>query len=423
MTEPRPPGRGSLLVIFTTVFIDLLGFGLVLPLLPLYVKQFAGAGPWSGPLIGLLMASFSAMQFLFAPIWGRLSDRIGRRPVLLVGLGGSVVFYALFGLATMQQSVWLLFVGRIGAGIAGATISTAQAYIADTTTPETRARGMALIGAAFGLGFTFGPLLGAVAQWSSPDVPAPWPGFLASLLSLLATILAWFVLPESLHPSARSAAERSPFSARQWAEALAVRGVPGLLVALFVCIFAFGNFETTLSLLLKDENGPYRYDFRQVALAFAFIGLILSLVQGGLVRRLSVVLPETLMAWIGGTVLITGFGLMVLSTHRPGTALLYTAMAVCVSGFAFLMPSLNGLISRRTDADRQGAVLGVSQSVSALARILGPLVAPMLSEQNRTAPYWVGAAGMAVGLAVLAVVARAPDAPAGASMPGDAPGH
>jgi DHA1 family tetracycline resistance protein-like MFS transporter len=146
---PRPPGRGSLLVIFLTVFIDLLGFGLVLPLLPLYGRQFAV--DHSGLTLGLLMASFSAMQFVFAPLWGRLSDRIGRRPVLLVGLAGAVVFYTLFGLATVWESLVGLFIARIGAGIAGATIPTAQAYIADSTTLEGRVKGMALIGAAFGL--------------------------------------------------------------------------------------------------------------------------------------------------------------------------------------------------------------------------------------------------------------------------------
>ncbi len=155
------PRSGSLLVIFLTVFVDLLGFGMVIPLLPIYAEQFTLDE--SGLQLGLLMASFSAMQFLFAPMWGRLSDRIGRRPVLMIGLAGSVLFYALFGFATVLGSIRLLFVARIGAGIAGATISTAQAYIADTTSLQNRAKGMALIGAAFGLGFTFGPLFAYVA--------------------------------------------------------------------------------------------------------------------------------------------------------------------------------------------------------------------------------------------------------------------
>src|SRR4029079_10816907 len=194
----RPPSRGSLAVIFLTVFIDLLGFGMVLPLLPVYAKSFGvDEHGWE---IALLMSSFSAMTFLFSPLWGRLSDRIGRRPVLIVGLIGSVGFYLLFRIATLFQSMTLLFIARIGAGIAGATIPAAQAYIADITSLQNRAKGMALIGAAFALGFTFGPLLGAAALLFSTDVSvSPWPGYAAALLSGIALVLAITLLPESLH--------------------------------------------------------------------------------------------------------------------------------------------------------------------------------------------------------------------------------
>ena len=167
---------------FLVVFIDLLGFGIVLPLLPrfgdeLLQGQLQLSDAVAGMLLGLLMSSFSAMQFLFSPVWGRISDRIGRRPVLMIGLAGSTIFYGLFGIATMLKSMPLLFASRIGAGVAGATIATAQAYIADSTTLQNRTKGMALIGAAFGLGFTFGPLLGAAAVLFSNDVAAsPAPG-------------------------------------------------------------------------------------------------------------------------------------------------------------------------------------------------------------------------------------------------------
>src|SRR5436190_7605047 len=202
----RPASRGSLLVIFLTVFIDLLGFGMVLPLLPIYAKSFGVKE--AGLEIGLLMSSFSAMTFIFAPVWGRASDRIGRRPVLIVGLVGSVGFYCLFGVATIFKSMALLFVARIGAGIAGATIPAAQAYIADITSLQNRAKGMALIGAAFGLGFTFGPLLGAAALISSGTgavETSPWPGFVAAILSAIAAFLAVFLLPESLRPGSHHA--------------------------------------------------------------------------------------------------------------------------------------------------------------------------------------------------------------------------
>ena len=197
--------KSPLLIIFVTVFIDLLGFGIVLPLLPRYGEHFG-----LDRLLGPLMASFSAMQFLFAPFWGRLSDRVGRRPVLLVGLAGSTVFYGLFGFATslgnggeflgLSVIPWL-FITRIGAGIAGATIPTAQAYIADSTTAEGRGKGMALIGAAFGIGFTFGPLLGAMFVSSELDgPPSPMAGYVASGLSALAFLWAVARLPESLKP-------------------------------------------------------------------------------------------------------------------------------------------------------------------------------------------------------------------------------
>ena len=200
---------GSLLVIFLTVFIDLLGFGIVLPLLPLYADQFGT--DTSGFVIGMLMAIFSIMQFIFAPLWGALSDRIGRRPVIIVGLLGSVVFYTLFGIATIYKSLPGLFITRIGAGIAGATVSTAQAYIADTTDNKNRARGMALIGMAFGLGFTLGPLFAwfAVAFSEDQQTPGAGPGFVAAGLSAVALLMAIFVLPES------KTADSSP-KAKKW---------------------------------------------------------------------------------------------------------------------------------------------------------------------------------------------------------------
>src|SRR6476469_9956638 len=219
-----PPSRGSLLVIFLTVFIDLLGFGMVLPLLPIYAKNFGVKE--AGWEIGLLMSSFSAMTFIFAPLWGRLSDRIGRRPVLIVGLAGSVGFYILFGVATVFRSMALLFVARIGAGIAGATIPAAQAYIADVTSLQNRAKGMALIGAAFGLGFTFGPLLGAAALLFSGSVEtSPWPGFVAAILSGIAALLAVFLLPESLRPGSHHAGH-AIIDGRAWQDAWVTSSVP-----------------------------------------------------------------------------------------------------------------------------------------------------------------------------------------------------
>ena len=397
------PRNGSLLVIFLTVFVDLLGFGMVLPLLPIYAKQF-GVDE-HGMLTGLLMCSFSAMQFVFAPLWGRLSDRIGRRPVLMVGLGGSVLFYAMFGVASSLKSLPLLFAARIGAGIAGATISTAQAYIADTTSLENRTKGMALIGAAFGMGFTFGPLIGALAvRLTGASELSPLPGFVASLLSAVALGLAIFMLPESLNAASRPAAHRW-WNLTAWRDALGTPSVGALLLVSFISVMAFGGFETTLSLLLVDKESGFGFKLDQVLFVFAYIGVVLSLVQGGIVRRVAGRVREPALVATGGLLTIAGFLLVMFATNQHSLTWMLVATAVQVSGFAFMTPSLQSLISRRSDPAKQGSVLGVSQSVSALARIAAPVAIPLFYIRPDL-PYWVAIGLMAAGLLLLATVAR-----------------
>jgi DHA1 family tetracycline resistance protein-like MFS transporter len=400
------PRRGSLLVIFLTVFVDLLGFGMVIPLLPIYAEQFTLDE--SGLQLGLLMASFSAMQFLFAPLWGRLSDRIGRRPVLMIGLAGSVLFYALFGIATVLHSIGLLFVARIGAGIAGATISTAQAYIADTTSLQNRAKGMALIGAAFGLGFTFGPLFAYVALPSGKGNPGPGPGYAAAALSAVALLLAYFRLPESLGPGSKSAARRL-FDRTAFMEAMRTPSIGPLMIALFICILAFANFETTLSMLVKGDRikgSSFPFDFGQVCYLFAYIGFTLLLAQGLIVRRLASRIPEGVMAACGALLDIAGFMLMIVAIADGRLWLLLTALTIVVAGFAGMNPSLNSLISRRSDPARQGSILGVSQSVSAMARILGPMLGIPLLKHGSSLPYWTATGLMILGLVLVIVAAR-----------------
>jgi len=397
--------KAALLTIFLTVFIDLIGFGMVLPLLPIYAKRL-GTG---GLEIGLLMASFSAMQFLFSPLWGRLSDRIGRRPVLIVGLLGSVVFYALFGVATVEESLTLLFVARIGAGIAGATISTAQAYIADVTTLEGRAKGMALIGAAFGLGFTLGPLFayfGLPAEDTAEIRLSPWPGYAAAIFSAVALSIAIFKLPESL-PANAAPQRRKLFDLSSLVEALRIPSVGLLMVALFLCIFSFANFESTLSLLLsKFTEDRGRLSIKTVCLLFAYIGVVLSLVQGGLVRRLSGRVEEGKLAFAGAVIEIAGFLLLIQCAQSYSLGLTLVALAVVVSGFAFMTPSINSLISRRSDPARQGGILGVSQSISSLARILAPIAGNALLPIDATYPLWMAAVLMAAGGGIVLLAAR-----------------
>jgi DHA1 family tetracycline resistance protein-like MFS transporter len=398
------PTRGSLLVIFLTVFIDLLGFGMVLPLLPIYAASFGVTeGGW---VIALLMSSFSAMQFLFAPLWGKLSDRVGRRPVLIVGLAASSLFYFLFGLAALWQSLAWLFVARIGAGIAGATISTASAYIADVTTHQTRAKGMALIGAAFGLGFTFGPLIGAAALLFSEGTlqvgASPWPGYAAAILSAGALLLALFLLPESLL-AGHGHSQHALLDLRAWHDALAMPSIPALLLTSLVSVLSFGAFETTLSLLLKRE---LHFAFHQVLLYFAFIGLTLTLAQGLLVRRLSGRVGEVALATAGSIVTIAGFLFLTYASRAGSVPLLMAASAVEVTGFSLMTPSVQSLISRRSDPARQGAIMGVAQSVSALARIFGPLISIPLFFIRPTLPYWTAAVMMAAAMAVFLLFAR-----------------
>jgi DHA1 family tetracycline resistance protein-like MFS transporter len=402
---PDAPSKGSLFIVFLTVFIDLLGFGMVLPLLPLYARQFSIDE--SGWIIGLLMASFSAMTFLFAPLWGRLSDRIGRRPTLMCGLAGSVVFYSLFAVAAIVQSLSLLFVSRIGAGIMGATIPVAQAYIADTTTRENRAKGMALIGAAFGMGFTFGPLLGFFAAPTGTGDPGPGPGYAAACLSLVALSLAWFKLPESLRPGSHAAAHKL-FDAAAWRDALATPSIGALLLSFFVCLFGFANFETTLSpLVFGGENleSRFGFDYQQVMLMFAYIGLTLTIAQGLLVRRLAGKLREPTMAAGGAVLEVIGFAVMLAAVQATSTPMLFAALTVVVIGFAFMQPSLNALISRRSDPAKQGSILGVAQSVGSLARIAGPLVAFPLLYRAVVLPYVSAIALMALGFFLIVYAA------------------
>jgi MFS family permease len=407
MTDsPTPrPQAGSLAVIFLTVFIDLLGFGMVMPLLPIYARQFST--DQQGWQLGALMAVYSVMQFLATPVWGRLSDRVGRRPVLMVGLAGSLVFNLLFGVATVLTSFWLLFLARMGAGIAGATISTAQAYIADTTSLEERPRGMALIGVAFGLGFTLGPVFGFLAVPSGHEA-GPWPGFAAAALSAVALLMAFFVLPESLQPGSESASRRR-FYLRELVESLSMPSIGLLLIGLFVCVFTLASFETTLGMLVKHDaryTGPFRFDWGQVCLTYALVGLMLVLIQGGIVRSLSRRISEGPLAEAGALIEIVGFGVMIQAIRHDSVGLLFTALALIVSGFAFMQPTINSLLSRRTDPARQGSVLGVGQSVNALARIGGSLVGIPLLLRDRALPFYVGAALMAVALVLVAVASR-----------------
>jgi MFS family permease len=431
--------RTALLIVFLVVFIDLLGFGIVLPLLPRYGEGYVGTvlrfwqgadptGPvresrLGGTVLGLLMAAFSAMQFFFAPAWGRLSDRTGRRPVLLVGLAGSVVFYLLFGYAsdlptepysTAALALTLLFVSRIGAGIAGATIATAQAVIADCTTPERRKHGMALIGAAFGIGFTFGPLVGFASLQLLPQHHGVI-GYTAAGLSAVALLLGVVLLPETRRfGTGISGLRRWVFDWRTTREVLATRALAPIVLVFFLATLGFGGFEPTLALLVKDALG---WGEKESFLIFAYVGAVLVFTQGFIYRRLANRLSE--LTFMGSGITLMGLGLILLgavswmatnhaATEQQVLGYMLLSLALAVIGFAFLTPSAQALISRRSDPARQGEILGVNQSAASLARILGPIFGLSLYKltDDHLLPYTFGAGLLLVMLPLLPLIRR-----------------
>ncbi len=428
------PSRSALSIVFLVVFIDLLGFGLILPLLPRIADEFvrpmlasSGSDPAdaeriSGFITGGLMASFSLMQFLFAPGWGRLSDRNGRRPILLVGLMGSVASYSLFGFAASLDpstnallAVVLFFVSRIGAGIAGATISTAQAVIADTMEPEKRKHGMALIGAAFGIGFTFGPLIG-FGSLSLTNNYYGSIGFVAAGLSFIAFLLGVWLLPETRRFDQASSTRKSWIDLDAFRYALNSPALAPVVLTFFMATIGFGMFETTLALLLKDA---FQFEEGRSYWIFAYVGFVLMLTQGGLYRPLAKRMSEVALMGLGMVLMGTGVGTLGLVTYfaitlgQPMFPLLYVALTCSVVGFAFLTPSAQALVSRRTPLHRQGEILGVNQSCSAMARILGPLIGIPLYKytDSRMLPYLVGAALLLLMVPMLPRIAREKDAP------------
>mgnify|MGYP001117753176 CR=1 FL=1 len=394
--------RGALLPVFLTVFIDLLGFGIVIPLLPIYSQEYGA----SGLVIGLLFSSFSLMQLVFAPFWGRLSDKIGRRPVLIIGLVGTAGSYVLFGLA---QGLTMLFVSRSLAGFFGANVATAQAYVADVTSPADRAKGMGMIGAAFGLGFTFGPLIGGELAHYSMALP----GFFAAGLSAVAAVIAIARLKE---PRRHGDQASRVFGFETVSIALREPRVGTVLVLYFIGILAFSGFES-MFIVFGLANFPGAFNIPQaitdpsteqlmgaakLAGRYMFgIGLLAALVQGGLIRRLVPRFGETKLIIAGPVLLGLGFVIVGFATSWWVVIL---GCAIMPMGFGVNNPSLQGLLSRAVDSGRQGAFLGLNQSLGSLARVVGPLLAGWVFDAaGPEDPFFVSAALLAIG-AVMAVL-------------------
>ena len=401
--------KPSLLIIWLTVFIDLIGFGIVVPLIPLFSKDIGA----HGLLIGVIISSFSAMQFIFAPIWGRLSDRIGRRPVLLGSTFGAAISYVLFGIACglkdPKLGLGLMIVSRVFAGICGGNITVAQAYIADITPPDQRSKKMGLIGMAFGLGFIFGPIIGGVS-WQGISLFGKTiqglgpmaPGFVAAGLCAANFILALCVLTESRQPTSEPVAQRPHLN--QWVHTLTHPKIGLLVIVFFFATFCFSCFESTLGLLIIENfNLDIAESTKTSVKLFVFCGLISATVQGGMIGRLvkkfgeiklitiSLIFTAASLAvipFIKGNAELTG-GILLSGPGLPWIFMLL-ALALLAIGTSLTRPPLFGLLSNLTSANEQGATIGVAQSAGSLARILGPIFATTTLHYVPALPYLVG---------------------------------
>jgi DHA1 family tetracycline resistance protein-like MFS transporter len=394
--------------LFLVVFIDLLGFGILIPVIPLYAKFF-GANEFVG---SLLIATYSLFQFVGAPILGRLSDERGRRPILLVSLLGSVVAWTLFGVAGelgpllgATNGLVVLFVARALAGAMGGNIATANAYIADITPPEDRARGLGILGAAFGLGFVFGPAIAGLV--SSPfalsffrDVlPAAvpvteftMPSFTAAVLSAANLALAFAVLPEPRR-HATTAEATSGSRLRQLYDAVTSPDIGSLVLSFFLASLAFSAFESQFIFLTNDRLG---YGTAANAVLLTYIGVLIAIVQGGLIGPLTERFGEYRLALAGAGIQVVTLALVPFSVSssfvpalgpvESGGVALALVSTPLAFGNALTNVSLNALVSRSADEDTQGGAFGLTQSAGSLARTFGPAVAGLLYV---VVAYWV----------------------------------
>jgi multidrug resistance protein len=348
------------LTIFLTCFIDILGFGIVIPVLPLYAEHFGASAMQIGWLVGI----FSLAQFFFAPIWGKVSDRVGRKPVLLFGLLGTVAGYVLMGLAT---SVLMLFVARLIDGICGANISAAQAYLADISTPENRAKAMGLIGAAFGLGFVFGPALGG---WASVAFNYAAPMFIAAGLALVNFFFVLVCLPESHQPETGHVKSQPLFP--YLLDHVERKTYAWSIASYFLVIVGFSMMTAIFALLLLHRFG---LDVLHTGYILAGIGVLGVIIQGGLIGRLVKRFGEGPLALAGAVLMCAGLCALALSA---GVRWMFAATAVVGIGNSLLMPTLSALASRSAESSWQGRALGVMQSSGSLARWVGPMLAGLL---------------------------------------------
>jgi DHA1 family tetracycline resistance protein-like MFS transporter len=393
-------GRGSearpLTFIFLTVFLDLLGVGILVPVLPFIVAEFRT----DALTVGLLSLTFAAAQFLASPVLGAWSDRVGRRRVLLLSVLGTGVGYFIFGAA---QTLWLLFLARLIDGFTGGNISTAQAYIADVSPPQDRAKNFGLIGAAFGLGFIIGPALGGILSHWGLRAPA----YAAGILSLLTATFGYLVLPESLPPERRTRttfrlADLHPLN--HLGEAIRRPGLARIFLAFFAMNFAMAGLQSNFAVFTHARFG---LGPKGNALLFTLTGLVGVLVQGVLLRRVPTAGRERPIAMWGLLLMSAGFA---ATAFVPAVVWLYPAIGVLAFGSAASGPMLTSEVSRSVGAEEQGWVLGSLQSVASLTRIAGPVWAGLAFDHlGPGAPYWSGALWVLAGLAAASLSFRPAD--------------
>jgi MFS transporter, DHA1 family, tetracycline resistance protein len=374
--------KPTLLLLFAVVFLDLIGFGLIIPLLPYYATQMGA----SGAMIGWVFASFSLMQFIFAPLWGKMSDRYGRRPLLLLGLSGSVLSYLMLAWAPTIEMVLL---SRVLAGFCGANISVAHAYVADITTRENRAKGMGLMGAAYGLGFILGPVLAAVLT----PIHLTLPALAAAAFSAVSLGYGLWALPESRPREARTdAVEITPFKGI-WQTLWTQPVVLWLAVIGFLLSVALTQWETTFALFLH-RNRSFNYGLSMFGWLLAYVGVLVVILQGGLIGRLVKRFGEM-------ALLHTALGCLALSLGAFPFCNSLLSLLGCLTIFSVGMglsrPVMSGVASLMGKGEDQGLVLGIMQGAASLGRVVGPVCGGWLLDRHLAAPYWLGA-----GLAIIA---------------------
>ena len=354
-----------MLILFLIVFVDLVGFGIMIPLLPFYVER-VGAGP---EIITITLGLYSLFQFVAAPLWGRLSDKHGRKPILAWTLSGLAISYLILGFA---DSLWMIIVSRVFGGLMAGNISTAFAYVADITTLETRAKGMGMVGAAFGLGFVFGPVIGGVLAGSDAETTNFLiPALVASSLTMAALLGVIFVLPESLSQGIRDQIRAQPKTTvgDRLKSAFNRRALTLLVCIGFAVTMAWALLETTLALW---ANAILSFGPREIGLLLTYVGVISVIIQGGMIGPLTKRFGERALVAVAVCFLFGGYGVLAAT---QGWTLLIVSMTLLAIGNALANPSLSSLVSKEADDIERGAVLGVYQGASSLARVAGPIYA------------------------------------------------